>query len=187
MNRNILSPATLLLTLAMGQGWSPQAAEEALLVPPALDVEALPDRTALDDCVERQDDSFAWTVIKSSSSDDMRTFVLDMKPQTWRTKDEVDRTVWQHWVTIAVPQQVKSKTGFMFIDGRGNGGKRPAGPDRRTLEIARATQTVVAEIRMVPNQPLVFHNDGESRTEDDLIAYTWVNQIESERLAPLTR
>ena len=32
---------------------------------------------------------------------------------------------------------------------------------------------------MIPNQPLVFHNDGERRTEDDLIAYTWVKFLET--------
>ena len=26
---------------------------------------------------------------------------------------------------------------------------------------------------MVPNQPLIFHNDGKPRKEDDLIGYTW--------------
>ena len=179
MNRNITSPVTLLLTLAIGQGWSLHAAEEAVQVRPALDTEALPERTALDDYVERPDDTFAWKVVRTNSSDDMQTFVLDMKSQTWRTKDEVDRTVWQHWVTIAVPKQVKSNIGFVFIGGGGNGGKPPEGPDRRTLEIARATQTVVAEIRMIPNQPLVFHDDGERRTEDDLVAYTWVKFLET--------
>jgi PhoPQ-activated pathogenicity-related protein len=35
------------------------------------------------------------------------------------------------------------------------------------------TQSVAAELRNVPNQPLVFHQDGHERKEDDLIAYTW--------------
>jgi PhoPQ-activated pathogenicity-related protein len=36
-----------------------------------------------------------------------------------------------------------------------------------------ATGSVVAELRMVPNQPIVFHGDGKGRSEDDLVAYTW--------------
>ena len=36
------------------------------------------------------------------------------------------------------------------------------------------TRSVVAELRMVPNQPLVFANDGgRERSEDEIIAYTW--------------
>ncbi|MCA9218521.1 MAG: hypothetical protein KDB27_35880, partial [Planctomycetales bacterium] len=46
-------------------------------------------------------------------------------------------------------------------------------------EIAKATGTVVAELRMVPNQPLVFHNDGQQRVEDDLIGYTWDQYIKT--------
>ncbi len=42
-----------------------------------------------------------------------------------------------------------------------------------TTQIARATGSLVAELRMVPNQPLVFHGDGKPRKEDDLIGYAW--------------
>ena len=38
---------------------------------------------------------------------------------------------------------------------------------------AKATHGIIAELKMVPNQPLVFHNDGHLRKEDDFIAYTW--------------
>jgi PhoPQ-activated pathogenicity-related protein len=140
---------------------------------------ASPARTALDDYVEKEDDTFSWKVIHTESTDDTRTFVMDMNSQTWRTGEEVDRTVWQHWITVVVPKQVKSTVGFMFVGGGSNGRRPPQGPDQRTREIARATQTVVAQVHMIPNQPLVFHNDGEQRTEDDLIAYTWVRFLET--------
>lgn len=39
--------------------------------------------------------------------------------------------------------------------------------------MALATKSVVTELRMVPNQPLVFAGETEGRTEDSLIAYTW--------------
>ena len=39
--------------------------------------------------------------------------------------------------------------------------------------IAVATHSVVAELRMVPNQPLTFSDDGKPRVEDEMIAYTW--------------
>jgi PhoPQ-activated pathogenicity-related protein len=41
------------------------------------------------------------------------------------------------------------------------------------VKIAMATHSVVAELRTVPNQPLVFHNDGQDRYEDDLLGYSW--------------
>src|SRR5262249_28314929 len=51
--------------------------------------------------------------------------------------------------------------------------KPPRSADPLALRIAEATNSVVAELKMVPNQPLVFHNDGVGRKEDDLIGYTW--------------
>ncbi len=157
----------------------PVAIGQAVLERPAVGKRALPKRTAIDDYVARPDDTFSWKILKTSSSDGLQTFVLTMNSQTWRTKDEVDRPVWQHWITLAVPKKVKSKIGFLFIGGGGNGGKPPEGPDKRIQGIARATQTVVAEVHMIPNQPLVFHGDGQRRTEDDLIAYTWIKFLET--------
>ena len=39
----------------------------------------------------------------------------------------------------------------------------------------RDTGTITAELRLVPNQPVVFMDDPakKPRTEDDFIAYTW--------------
>lgn len=141
--------------------------------------EALPARTALDDYVDRKDDSFEWEVVKTSKAEGVQTFVLDMTSQIWRTKAEVNRTRWQHWITVAVPEKIKSKTGFMWIGGGGNGGNPPAGPSDMIQKIAMATGTVVAEVHMIPNQTLIFHNDGRKRVEDDLIAYTWVKFLET--------
>src|SRR5207237_225417 len=38
---------------------------------------------------------------------------------------------------------------------------------------AVATRTVIAELRMVPNQPLTFTDDDHPRAEDGIIAYSW--------------
>ncbi len=38
---------------------------------------------------------------------------------------------------------------------------------------------MVAELRGVPNEPLVFSDDGKPRTEDAIIAYTWVKFLKT--------
>jgi PhoPQ-activated pathogenicity-related protein len=133
----------------------------------------LPEKTALDDYVAQADDSYSWKIVRTDKADGMTMLVVDMTSQTWRTPEEVDRTKWQHWVTFCIPDKVTSDIGFLFIGGGANGREAPDGPDERVRQIARATGTVVAELKMVPNQPLVFHGDGVRRTEDDLIGYTW--------------
>jgi PhoPQ-activated pathogenicity-related protein len=40
-------------------------------------------------------------------------------------------------------------------------------------QLALTTHSVIAEVRMVPNQPLVFADDGNKRKEDAIIAYSW--------------
>jgi len=141
--------------------------------------ENLPAKTALDQYVHAPDDSYSWKVVKETSADGMKLVVIDMVSQTWRTSADVDRTKWQHWLTVAIPENVTSDVAFLFIGGGRNGKEAPEGPSQRPLQIARATGTVVAELGMVPNQPLVFRNDGHERTEDDLIGYTTERFLET--------
>src|SRR5437762_320624 len=53
------------------------------------------------------------------------------------------------------------------------GGKPPRSADDNFIQIALGTKSVVSELKMVPNQPLVFAGEKDGRTEDSLIAYTW--------------
>jgi PhoPQ-activated pathogenicity-related protein len=130
-------------------------------------------QTTLDQYVHAPDDSYSWRIVSSQESRGMKTMVVDMISQNWRTSEDVDRTQWQHWVTVSIPNQVRSPIGLLFIGGGRNAGDPPEGPNEMLQSIARATGTMVAELRMVPNQPLTFHQDGQGRIEDDLIGYTW--------------
>jgi PhoPQ-activated pathogenicity-related protein len=129
--------------------------------------------TALDRYVRKPDPTYSWKVVETVKGDGVTQYIVDLKSQSWRSEKEVSRTVWQHWLVVVKPDKPASKTAFLFIGGGGNGSAAPRSAEARTLHIAKATRTVVAELRMVPNQPLIFHNDGKRRTEDDLIAYTW--------------
>ena len=141
--------------------------------------EPLPLRTPLDDYIQKPDASYSWKVVSSKSVGGMKTVVVDMVSQTWRTKEEVDRPEWQHWVTLVFPEKITSDIGLLFIGGGRNGGDPPAEANERIIKIAQATGSCVAELKMVPNQPLIFHNDGKPRVEDDLIGYTWDQYIKT--------
>ena len=141
---------------------------------------ALPHRTALDEYVDAHDPSYAWRVLSSTTADDgSRTVIVDMVSQHWLTDADVDRTEWQHWLTLSIPAAVSSDTAMLFIGGGRNGREPPTEASARVAGIAKATQTVVAELGMVPNQPLVFHDDGNPRSEDDLIGYAWDQYLET--------
>lgn len=134
---------------------------------------ALAQETALDRYVKQKDDTYSWRIAKTVEGNPSRTFVVHLKSQTWRTQADVDRTVWEHWLTVVVPEKVAHRTAFLMIAGGANDRAMPERADDMTAQIAKSTGAVVAELRMVPNQPLVFHGDGKPRKEDDLIGYTW--------------
>jgi len=156
---------------------APATAPEPVVKPsgPITTVELPPNEgdTALDRYIKAKDDSYKWEFVSRTDTPLGTQFILELTSQTWLRADEVDRPVWKHWLLIAVPKNVKSNKAFLFISGGKNGGDPPKSIDGRVVRIALETNTVAAEIKMVPNQPLVFHNDGVQRSEDDLIAYTW--------------
>jgi PhoPQ-activated pathogenicity-related protein len=131
------------------------------------------EETALDRYVARPDPTYQWKVVRTATDNGQTTFVVDLKSQTWRTTKDVDRPVWQHWLTIVKPARPSSRLAFLRISGGANGSAPPQAADALSRKIAAATNTVVAELRMVPNQPLVLNGDGVPRSEDDFIAYTW--------------
>ena len=135
--------------------------------------------TSIDRYVAAPDPTYRWDLVSSQATPDGTMFVIDLKSQTWLKPGEVDRPLWQHWLTIFKPSGVTSNKALMFIGGGGNGGDAPKGLDARVAAIAKATKSVVAELKQVPNQPLIFHNDGKPRVEDDLIGYTWDQYIKT--------
>jgi PhoPQ-activated pathogenicity-related protein/acetyl esterase/lipase len=130
-------------------------------------------KTALDRYIAQPDPAYSWTLVETKKLPGATLYVVDMKSQSWLRPDEVNRTVWQHWLTVVKPDGVKSGTALLYIGGGDNKRPAPSSADERILTLAMATNTVVAELGMVPNQPLIFHSDGKERYEDDLIAYTW--------------
>ena len=128
--------------------------------------------TALDDYVAAPDPAYGYSVVSTVTGPGYRAYVLSMTSQSWRTAGEVNRTTWRHWLTILVPDVVSSPRALLWIDGGNNTDGVPVLPDPMLVQMAAASRTVVADLRMVPNQPLVFAGDGRERYEDAIIAYT---------------
>jgi PhoPQ-activated pathogenicity-related protein len=129
--------------------------------------------TALDRYVATPDPAYAWKTVLTTDLGKATVTVIDMTSQTWLTTNEVNRTAWRHWLTVVRPKGATNRTGLLFITGGANRDEKPPKPNAELLQVAVASGSVVAERTMVPNQPLVFGNDGKERVEDDLIAYTW--------------
>lgn len=130
--------------------------------------------TALDRYVAAPDESFSWKKVAEARDESATGYVLDLVSQNWLTSTEVNRTEWRHWLVIVKPDALEHSTALLFITGGSNRpGSAPPRPSPEFIELAKATHSVVAELRMVPNEPLAFAGDGVERKEDDLIAYAW--------------
>lgn len=136
------------------------------------------DRTALDDYIAKPDSSFAWRLAETKEAADHTVFAIELTSQTWRTSEEVDRTVWKHWLMVIRPKVVASETGFLFITG-GSHRDNPPDVEGYMVKMAVATKSVVAELKNVPNQPLEFKGGGRKMVEDDLITFTWNKFLET--------
>ena len=129
--------------------------------------------TALDRYVNRPDPAYRFSLVETRPGKDHTAYLLEMISQRWLTTAEVDKPEWRHWVTIIRPATVAHETGLVFVTGGATTRKAPEKTDAGLVDIAVTTQSVVTELRMIPNQPLVFAGDGRERSEDEIIAYTW--------------
>jgi PhoPQ-activated pathogenicity-related protein len=129
--------------------------------------------TPLDDYVAAPDSSYRYSVVKTVSGTGYRAYILEMTSQSWRSTDEVDRTLWKHWLTIVKPVNAVGNKALLWINGGSNGGAAPDSADKMVVGMALGAGAVVADLKMVPNQPLVFPDGGRPRSEDGIIAYTF--------------
>jgi PhoPQ-activated pathogenicity-related protein len=136
--------------------------------------------TPLQAYVEAPDPSYSYDLIGQLSGDGFDAYFLNMNSQSWRSSNEVSPVVWNHWVTIIVPQQLTTNSANLIILG-GVASQQPPAPDDLALfvPIALATGAVQVIVEQVPAQPLVFTGHSGGLTEDGLVAYSWKRVMET--------
>src|ERR1044071_5641127 len=149
-----------------------------LVMPLAVGRAASVQETALDRYIAKPDPSYAWKLVNTIAGEGYNGYVLELTSQTWRIEAEVDRPVWKHWLTIVTPEKPIISKGLLFIGGGSNREPMPTTISARLSAFALESHSVVAELGMVPNQPLYFADSKDKgRSEDDLIAYSRVKQM----------
>lgn len=135
--------------------------------------------TPLDDYVAAPDSNYSYALARTINGTGYTATVWEMTSQAWRDSTEVDRTLWKHWVLVIVPGGAIKTKGLIWINAGDNGGSAPTSVDSTLLSAALLTRSIVTEIRMVPNQPIVFTDETDSRyltsgrREDELLAFGW--------------
>lgn len=110
---------------------------------------------------------------------EVSAYILDMTSGVWRNPNDVAETVWRHELAVIEPYNVRESTAMLVVSG-GNIGSSIDNEEVAILaELARASQSVVALLANVPNQPLNFTDERRSRSEDAIIAYSYDKYINS--------
>jgi len=143
-----------------------------------LAISASAQQTALDRYVAKPDPAYSWKLVNTIAGQGYKGFVIELTSQRWRTEKDVDRPVWKHWLTIAKPDSATTNKALLFIGGGNNNSPAPTAIPERVAQFALESNSVVAELGQVPNQPLFFTDSKDkARSEDDLIAYTRVKHF----------
>src|ERR687896_202234 len=145
----------------------------ALLAIPLL---ASEQKTALDEYVAKPDASYTFEHVATESQSLYTTFFLSMTSQQWRDASEVDRPLWEHELSIAVPLSALlegNNTAILIIDGGDNDDPPSFTTDEQIVLLSLLSRSVVAVVRQVPNQPLHFLDEApRARSEDAILAYS---------------
>lgn len=104
--------------------------------------------------------------------------VLRLKSQTWRTSDTVDRHLWEHEVRLTIPKNLRHTTALVHVGG-GKVGTEQNPTDPILIGTAVTSGTILAEISLIPVQPLQFTSEEKGRSEDAIVAYTWRKYLET--------
>lgn len=110
----------------------------------------------------------------------VRVDFLEMNSLRWKAGEEhqVNHPVWKHRIRVYIPSHVSQDSALLYINGGtlypkdSEAKPSPLNDDLYFAEIAARTQTVVVDLKDIPNQYLQFGSKPPLK-EDDLIAYTW--------------
>src|SRR5262245_50075491 len=93
----------------------------AMSIAPLISTALSAGETALDRYVAKPDPTYSWKVVRTVEGNPSTQYIVDLKSQTWRTEKDVDRPVWQHWLTIVKPAKPAATIAYLLIGGGANG------------------------------------------------------------------
>lgn len=134
--------------------------------------------TALANYVGKYDASTNGYMFNSGAHFGWDGYQFFLASQTWRSTSEVDRPLWTHDMTMAVPWFSGDDVIFLI-----NGGSNPTSgpsPDSTIALVCIALGVSFAQLDQIPNQPLYFTDEvNNARTEDEILAYSLDKAIDT--------
>lgn len=121
--------------------------------------------------VYAHDGAYNWKTINITIINGITMHTIELVSQKWLKETDTDSHVWKHMLAIYVPSNPRD-TCFLRI--RCGTRDRLPKPDKHLLEMAIETNSIMACVYMIPNQPIIFNfGDTEPKHGDSAVAYTW--------------
>src|SRR5689334_19581973 len=96
--------------------------------------------TALDKYVAAPDSHYSYKVVKTVKGEGYTGYIVDMVSQQYLTEKEVDKPIWQHWLKIIKPDNLKHSTALLYIGGGSNNKPAPEDVDKGFARMAVLSQ-----------------------------------------------
>ena len=147
----------------------------------AMTVFAPGERTALDTYVNTLDSNYKWDIRDRVDGDGFTKYDIRLTSGTWRTTAEVNTPLWSHWMVMYVPDEITQSRVLLLIDGGSNSSTPPVSTeiDQYAGPLSASTGAVFIDLTNIPSEPLTFAGESSSRTEDEIIAYSWRKYLET--------
>lgn len=153
----------------------------------------------LHDYINLDDSAYQWNLISNFTVNNpgllggaFTVYVIDLKSQRWRNPEDFgeptsdhplafDQTLWQHYLTIFVPAQIRNDSALLLISG-GSYQQAPLTPadfNNPNSQVALLGQqaallgSMTVYLPVVPRENMRFADETRTRTEDAIIAYSY--------------
>jgi PhoPQ-activated pathogenicity-related protein len=155
--------------------------------------------TPLDDYIALPDTAYAWNIQDKVINRGYTSYHIQLTSQQWRDSTEVDKPTWIHSLILIVPDNLCAPNALLRISGGQSDNLNFADEsDAAMAQAAIATQSIVGNLRIVPNQFLKFTDETnprhliKGRKEDALVAYSWNKYLQTKDpywpiLLPMTK
>lgn len=134
--------------------------------------------TPLEEYVHTPDPAYTYEIQNSTQITYLgmtyTQYELRMYSQRWRASNEVDKPLWWHKMIIAIPHAPLTDMGMLMVEGGFTGMWIPPVDLRERMAKIRSP---FALLLYVPNEPLLFSDESETRTEDEIISYSFDKYI----------
>ncbi len=131
--------------------------------------------------VQAADPAYRYTLDSESSGVGYTLYNIQMDSLQWRPEGEITPSVWSHWMTIIVPEELTTSKAHLVIVGGSVSETLPAMAEVALLtQVARDTESPVVVLGQIPAQPSTAPDRPEPMKEDDLVAYSWRKAMETQ-------